>query len=72
MKIVIADSLPDSAADVLREQGWTVDARAGRPLDELLTDISDADQPHGFSLVIDVPGHQHLEFAADIQQLATM
>ena len=31
MKIVIADPLPPSAADLLREQGWTVDAESGRP-----------------------------------------
>ena len=43
MKVVIADQLPDSAAALLRDEGWTVDARAGRPLDELLTDLSDAD-----------------------------
>tara|TARA_B100001123_G_scaffold216720_2_gene244682 strand:+ start:8782 stop:10368 length:1587 start_codon:yes stop_codon:yes gene_type:complete len=43
MKIIIADSLPDSAAALLREQGWTVDARAGRPAPELLDDIADAD-----------------------------
>ena len=43
MKIVISDPLPDSAAALLREQGWTVDARSGRPLEDLLTDIADAD-----------------------------
>ena len=43
MKIVIADSLPASAADLLRQEGWTVDARAGRPPDELRRDIVDAD-----------------------------
>ena len=43
MKIIIADPLPDSAAALLREQGWTVDARSGRSLAELLTDIADAD-----------------------------
>ena len=43
MKIVIADPLSDSAAALLRDQGWTVDARAGRALEELLTDIADAD-----------------------------
>ena len=43
MKIVISDSLPDSAAALLREEGWTVDARAGRPLDDLLGDMADAD-----------------------------
>ena len=43
MKIIIADSLPDSAAALLREQGWTVDSRAGRPFPELLDDMADAD-----------------------------
>ena len=43
MKIVIADSLPDSTAAVLRQDGWTVDARAGRPLDELARALADAD-----------------------------
>lgn len=42
MKIVISDSLPDSAAALLRAEGWTVDARAGRPLEDLLGDIADA------------------------------
>ena len=43
MKIIIADSLPDSAASVFRDEGWTVDTRAGRPHDELLRDLADAD-----------------------------
>ena len=43
MKIVIADALPDSAAELLRAEGWTVDARAGRPRDELLQALKDAD-----------------------------
>ena len=43
MKILIADPLPASAADLLRTEGWTVDARSGRPLAELKADISDAD-----------------------------
>jgi D-3-phosphoglycerate dehydrogenase len=44
MKIVISDDLPVSAADLLREvPGWTVDARAGRPLPELETALADAD-----------------------------
>ena len=42
MKILIADKLPDSAADLLREEGWSVDARSGRPLAELKTDIAEA------------------------------
>lgn len=44
MKIVISDDLPVSAADLLREvTGWTVDARAGRPLPELEAALADAD-----------------------------
>lgn len=43
MKIVIADPLPTSAADLLRERGWEVDAEAGRPLDELYAALADAD-----------------------------
>ena len=44
MKIVISDDLPVSAADLLREvPGWTVDARAGRPIPELETALADAD-----------------------------
>jgi D-3-phosphoglycerate dehydrogenase len=44
MKIVIADDLPASAADVLRAvDGWTVDAKAGRPLPELEAALTDAD-----------------------------
>ena len=43
MKIVIADDLPTSAADLLRSEGWTVDATAGRPLDQLKADLADAD-----------------------------
>ena len=42
MKILIADKLPDSAADLLRDEGWSVDARSGRPLAELKTDIAEA------------------------------
>ena len=44
MRIVIADDLPASAADLLRaEPGWTVDARAGRPAPELVAALVDAD-----------------------------
>ena len=44
MKIVIADDLPASAADLLRAvPGWTVDARAGRPAPELVDALADAD-----------------------------
>ena len=43
LKIVIADALPDSAAEFLRAEGWIVDALAGRPRDVLLRDVADAD-----------------------------
>ena len=43
MKIVISDSLPTSAADLLRNAGWTVDAKAGRPVDALREAVADAD-----------------------------
>ena len=43
MKILIADALPASATDLLRDEGWTVDARSGRPLAELKADIANAD-----------------------------
>ena len=43
MHIVIADSLPASAADALRAAGWSVDAKAGRKPDELARDLSNAD-----------------------------
>ncbi len=43
MKIIVADDLPSSALDLLRRNNWEVDARSGRPLDQLLTDVADAD-----------------------------
>jgi len=43
MKIVIADDLPASAADLLRAEGWTVDATPGRPVEQLKSDLADAD-----------------------------
>jgi D-3-phosphoglycerate dehydrogenase len=43
MKIVVADTLPASALALLRADGWTVDARSGRPPDALAIDLSDAD-----------------------------
>src|SRR5262245_36003244 len=44
MKIVIADDLPASSLELLRsEPGWLVDARAGRTVDALAADLSDAD-----------------------------
>src|SRR5919109_810796 len=43
MKIVVADDLPTSALDLLRAEGWTVDARTGRTPDQLGGDLTDAD-----------------------------
>ena len=43
MHIVIADSLPSSAADAFARAGWSVDAKAGRKPDELARDLADAD-----------------------------
>lgn len=43
MKIVIADPLPSSAADLLRDEGWDVDAQTGRTPDELHAALADAD-----------------------------
>jgi len=41
--IVIADSLPTTAADALRAAGWSVDTVSGRKPDELARDLADAD-----------------------------
>jgi D-3-phosphoglycerate dehydrogenase / 2-oxoglutarate reductase len=41
--IVIADSLPTSAADALRAAGWSVDTKSGRKPDELARDLANAD-----------------------------
>src|SRR6185295_9700844 len=44
MHIVIADQLPSSAVELLRSvPGWTIDARSGRPADELARDLAHAD-----------------------------
>ncbi len=43
MHIVIADQLPSTAADALRAEGWSVDARAGRKPEELARDLKDAE-----------------------------
>jgi D-3-phosphoglycerate dehydrogenase len=43
MKIVVADDLPASALDLLRQEGWDVDARTGRASDQLAADLADAD-----------------------------
>src|ERR687893_1812965 len=43
MKIVVADDLPVSAIELLRAEGWDVDARSGRKPAELAADLGDAD-----------------------------
>ena len=44
MNIVVADPLPASAIELLRSvTGWSVDARAQRPLDALKADLAEAD-----------------------------
>lgn len=43
MKIVVADDLPASAIELLRAEGWEVDARSGRTAPELAADLADAD-----------------------------
>ena len=43
MKIIVADDLPSSALDLLRSEGWNIDARSGRPAAELAADLADAD-----------------------------
>src|SRR4029450_2028119 len=44
MKIVVADSLPAAALDLLRaETGWTVDANARRSKADLVAALTDAD-----------------------------
>ena len=43
MKIIVADTLPASALELLRADGWIVDARTGRSPDALAADLADAD-----------------------------
>src|SRR5678815_1516739 len=43
MKIVISDDLPASALELLRAEGWTIDARTGRAPADLAKDLADAD-----------------------------
>jgi D-3-phosphoglycerate dehydrogenase len=43
MHIVVADDLPASALAVLRQDGWSVDARTGRPVEQLKADLAGAD-----------------------------
>jgi D-3-phosphoglycerate dehydrogenase len=42
MLIVIADDLPNTAVDLLRAEGWSVDARSGRTPEQLIPDLADA------------------------------
>jgi D-3-phosphoglycerate dehydrogenase len=43
MRIVIADGLPSSALERLRQPDWIIDAKSGRAPAELATDLKDAD-----------------------------
>ena len=43
MLIVVADDLPKTALELLRAEGWTVDARSGRNPEQLIADLKDAD-----------------------------
>jgi D-3-phosphoglycerate dehydrogenase len=43
LKIVVADDLPASALELLRAEGWEVDARTGRAPDQLAGDLANAD-----------------------------
>jgi D-3-phosphoglycerate dehydrogenase len=43
LKIVVADDLPASALELLRAEGWQVDARTGRSPADLANDLADAD-----------------------------
>jgi len=43
LKIVVADDLAASALELLRAEGWNVDARTGRTPEQLTTDVSDAE-----------------------------
>jgi D-3-phosphoglycerate dehydrogenase len=41
--IVVADDLPASALELLRAEGWAVDAQSGRPSEQLKADLANAD-----------------------------
>jgi D-3-phosphoglycerate dehydrogenase / 2-oxoglutarate reductase len=43
VKIVVADDLPAAAVDLLRAEGWEIDARTGRSPETLAADLRDAD-----------------------------
>jgi len=40
--IVVADDLPAAALDLLRREGWSVDARTGRTPEQLAADVAEA------------------------------
>jgi D-3-phosphoglycerate dehydrogenase len=43
VRIVVADDLPTSSIDLLRAEGWEIDARSGRTPDALAADLQTAD-----------------------------
>ena len=43
MRIVVADDLPKSALELLRNEGWDVDSKSGRSPEELSQDVAEAD-----------------------------
>ena len=43
MKIVVADGLPATAIDALRQPDWIIDTRQGRTPSDLIADLQDAD-----------------------------
>jgi D-3-phosphoglycerate dehydrogenase len=43
VRIVVADDLPSSSLDLLRAEGWDVDARSGRTPEALAADLKTAD-----------------------------
>lgn len=43
MLIVVADDLPKTAIELLKAEGWNVDARSGRTPEQLIADLEDAD-----------------------------
>jgi D-3-phosphoglycerate dehydrogenase len=43
VRIIVADDLPSSAIDLLRAEGWEIDARSGRTPEALAADLRDAD-----------------------------
>jgi D-3-phosphoglycerate dehydrogenase len=43
LKIVVADDLPAIALDMLRAEGWEIDARTGRAPEQLMADVAAAE-----------------------------